>query len=67
MLFRSRGLAGIAFLGTVVGSTQACVEAEGRFYVTQIAENSIDPGEVVDACGGVSNSIIFANAGRVLS
>jgi len=46
----ARGLAGLSVLGVIVLSSQACVEAEGNFFIRQA-------GPVADACGEQSSEI----------
>lgn len=58
----ARGLAGVASLGVIVASSQACVEAEGEFYVSGAAP-AVDGGG--DPCGDVSEQITL-NVGQVV-
>jgi hypothetical protein len=59
----ARGLAGIAFFGTIVGGTQACIEAEGELYITNVLQPT-DPS-TTDACGEIGTAIVGVNAGLV--
>ena len=60
----ARGLAGIAFFGTIIGGTQACIEAEGELYITNVLQVT-DP-TTTDACGEIGTAIVGVNAGLVL-